>query len=126
MAVRRIVGQAGQELQQATLRLRAARPDRFNRLHRDLVRGLEVQLRPALASYLRRLRDRLGAQSELLDSLSPLTVMKRGYGALQDSAGKLVRSVRDVQTGDALKVKLRDGSLDTEVKSVDAEPEDDQ
>jgi exodeoxyribonuclease VII large subunit len=125
-AARRILVQARQKLQQATLRLRAARPDRFNRLQRDLVRGLEAQLRPALASYLRRLRDRLGAQSELLDSLSPLTVMKRGYGALQDSAGKLLRSVREVKPGDALKVRLQDGALDTEVKSVHEEPVDDR
>ena len=126
LAARRMLEQSTQHMRQATLRLKSARPDRFNRLHRDLVRGLEAQLRPALASYLRRLRDRLGAQSGLLDSLSPLTVMKRGYGALQDSAGKLVRSVRDVKAGDALKVRLNDGSLDTEVKAVDEEPGSDR
>ena len=77
-----------------------------------------------LRRYLRRARGRLAGQTELLDSLSPLTVMKRGYGALHDSAGRLVRSVREVKAGDALKVRMRDGTLDAEVSAVHEEPRD--
>ncbi|MCZ6646482.1 MAG: exodeoxyribonuclease VII large subunit [SAR324 cluster bacterium] len=121
-SLRRILELYNERLGQASARLRVARPDRLHRLHRAALRGLEGQLGPALRRYLRRMREKLAAQVELLESLSPLTVMKRGYGAVQDSTGKLLRSVHGVKAGDALKVRLQDGSLDAQVNTVNEDP----
>jgi exodeoxyribonuclease VII large subunit len=119
-AARRLV-RAGEQFRNAKGRLALARPDRFNRLHLATVRGLEGRLRPALRRHVGRLRERLEGQLELLESLSPLTVMKRGYGAVQDRAGRLVRSVKQVKAGDPLNVRLQDGSLEAEVTGVSEE-----
>jgi exodeoxyribonuclease VII large subunit len=98
------------------------RPDRLMPQSRETVRGLERRLRPALRTHLARLRERLEAQAGLLDSLSPLTVLGRGYAVLLTAAGKPLRSVRQAAPGDALAVRLHDGGLDTRVEAVHPEP----
>ncbi len=121
-AAGRHLGQTAERLRQMDGRLTQARPDRFNRLHYSLARGLEARLRPALRRHVRGLRERLEGQMELLESLSPLTVMKRGYGALHDRAGRLVRSVTEVRAGEAINVRLHDGTLDADVTRVNQAP----
>jgi exodeoxyribonuclease VII large subunit len=95
------------------------RPDRAVALHRAGVRQMERALAPALRRHLAHLRQRLQARMDLLDSLSPLTVLKRGYAIAQDAAGRPVHSVRGAAPGDPLTVRLLDGRLETEVKRVE-------
>ncbi len=70
---------------------------------------------------LRDLKNKLSVSSGKLDSLSPLAVLSRGYGAVTSDGGKIIKSVRDVAPGDRINVRLRDGALISEVKDVDAE-----
>ncbi len=95
------------------------RPDRLVPLHRREARGLERRLAPALRRHVARRRDRFASAMKLLDSLSPLTVMRRGYGVVHNEQGSLVRSVDQVQPGDALQVKLHDGRIGAKVESID-------
>ncbi len=54
-----------------------------------------------------------------LDALSPLKVLARGYGLVQDSVtGRSVLSVDQVKTGSNLEVVLSDGTLDCLVEAV--------
>jgi exodeoxyribonuclease VII large subunit len=46
-----------------------------------------------------------------LSTLSPRAVLERGYALVHDSAGALVASAAAVQAGDALTIRLRDGSI---------------
>ncbi len=115
---RRVVN-AAQALRQAREALVAYRPDRQNRLHRNLVRSLQGQLAPSLRGYLRRQREHLAADMELLQSLSPLTVLDRGYGLALDGDGRPVRSIADTQVGAKVMVRLRDGRLVTDVRAIE-------
>ena len=55
------------------------------------------------------------ASVQLLDALSPLSILSRGYGVvLKDGAS--LRSVKDAQEGDELTVRMSDGELITEMK----------
>ena len=45
-----------------------------------------------------------------LDAMSPLKVLTRGY-AMAENEGKVVKSIRDVTTGDTIHVTLSDGKL---------------
>jgi exodeoxyribonuclease VII large subunit len=100
------------------------RPDRFNPLQRRRAREHEARLAPALRRHLAALRERLAAQAGRLDALSPLAVMRRGFGAVRHADGRPVRGTRDVRRGDALNVRLADGALDAEVRDVRPEPGD--
>ena len=46
-----------------------------------------------------------------LDALSPLKVLGRGYGIPRRTDGGVIRSVKEVDTGDGLELRLSDGSL---------------
>jgi exodeoxyribonuclease VII large subunit len=113
---------ARQRLSSVAQHLLSQRPDRLVPLHRTTVRQLSQALAPAITRHLERLRERLHAQMVLLESLSPLTVLGRGYALVTGVSGAPVRSVRGVNPGDALGVHLPDGRLETEVKKVMLEP----
>ncbi|WP_058303723.1 exodeoxyribonuclease VII large subunit [Gorillibacterium timonense] len=55
-----------------------------------------------------------------LDALSPLKVMARGYSLVyEEGEKKLVRSVKQVQPGDLLRVRLGDGKLAASVWAIE-------
>ena len=123
LAGRVILEQASGRARSARERLLGFRPDRFHAHHRALAGELEGRLQPALHRALTRARERMDAQMELLDSLSPLTVMKRGYAVLRHTGGRAINSVKDVAVGDAISARLADGVLEVEVREVDREEE---
>ena len=65
-----------------------------------------------------KLEDSVKMQTELLNSLSPLSVLHRGYSVAVDKSGNLLRSIKDVQSGEELNVRIEDGTLQTKVTSV--------
>ncbi|MEO8747844.1 MAG: exodeoxyribonuclease VII large subunit, partial [Rhodanobacter sp.] len=50
--------------------------------------------------------------------VSPLATLERGYAILFDGNGVLVRSVRGVTAGSALRARLADGELGLRVSDV--------
>lgn len=55
----------------------------------------------------------------LLDAVSPLAVLARGYAiATRDKDGKVVRSAAQINTGDRLQIRLHEGSLISEVVEI--------
>ncbi len=52
-----------------------------------------------------------------LDALSPLRVLDRGYAiAFKQPEGVALRSVADAKPGDAIAIRLRDGTLEAKVE----------
>ena len=50
--------------------------------------------------------------------MSPLKVLGRGYGMAMDETGGIVRSVRQLSPGQALTLRLFDGSAQATVNAV--------
>ena len=63
-------------------------------------------------------RRRYVALAASLDAMSPLRVLSRGYAVASDENGDTVKSVRALQAGDRLTVRLTDGSADCTVDTV--------
>jgi len=53
-----------------------------------------------------------------IDGLSPSQIMERGYGAIINNAGKLVRSARDVSQGESIGIRLKDGAISSMITQV--------
>ena len=53
----------------------------------------------------------LTAKGEKLDHLSPLSVMKRGYGVVQDKDGQPITSVKELEINDSFNIRMQDGRL---------------
>jgi len=56
----------------------------------------------------------------LLDAVSPLSILGRGYSLTKTQDGKVVRSFRQVNPGDHVKILLKEGSLDCQVTQVES------
>ena len=69
-------------------------------------------------------RDRRLEREELkLRGLDPEGPLERGYAYAFTADGRFVRSIRDVQPGTPLTVKIRDGEVDARVTAVRANGE---
>lgn len=51
-----------------------------------------------------------------LDALSPLQTLARGYAIPVTEDGSVIRSVKNMKSGDEFALKLKDGSADCVVK----------
>ncbi len=76
---------------------------RLDEWHERLVRAGQL--------LCRRRRESLSRLISHLDAVSPLAVLSRGFAVVQDSDGVIVRSAKQVQKGDSLRVTLNKGRL---------------
>lgn len=74
------------------------------------------RLSHALAGRLAGEREDFARLAAALDALSPLKVLGRGYALARTPEGAVVSSVEGVGPGDALTIRLSDGSLDCRVE----------
>jgi len=88
----------------------------FNQLARQRERLDEARTRlaAALAHRLAVLRLRLDGLRARLAGVGPLATLARGYAIVRDADGRTVRSVRAVQRGARLQIKVADGSFDAQ------------
>lgn len=90
---------------------------------RERLRQQREQLRllhPAV--WIEAQRRGLLQQRRLLEALSPLHLLERGFTLLRDERGRVVRSVRGLKPGQALRIALVDGEATATVTSVSATP----
>lgn len=89
----------------------------------DLIRAAAAvaQSREALAAAMQRRLERdmarLARGAALLDTLSPMATLKRGY-AIVEQAGAVVSSAQSVQARLSLTVRFADGEVDAKVEQV--------
>lgn len=89
-------------------------------LHRRMIEldtQSERELR-AIRTVISEKEKRLAVSAARLQSLSPLSVLSRGYGIVTDYRGTTVRSVEDVQKGMKIGVRLSDGDLVARIDEV--------
>lgn len=67
---------------------------------------------------LQESREGLAYQSTLLDALSPLAVMARGYALAMTEDDKIIRTIQQVTRGDQISVRLSDGTITGVVKET--------
>ena len=68
----------------------------------------------AVSHKLTQLRSSLAVNAKKADALSPLSVISRGY-SLAENDGCVVRSIKQVENGDLLLVRVSDGVIESVV-----------
>ncbi len=76
---------------------------------------LQNRLAAAQNQQLTRKNQRYIAAVSKLDAMSPLKVLSRGYAMAQTEDGSVLRSVRQVERGDRIRIALADGKLSATV-----------
>jgi exodeoxyribonuclease VII large subunit len=86
-------------------------------------RELTRRLQSLMLQYLKKKRNLLSSATTLLDAMSPLAVLGRGYAVVKTKpheklAGELIRSIKQVSVGKKLEVILQEGKLGCEVTEI--------
>lgn len=63
-------------------------------------------------------QERIAHAATRLNSLSPLSILSRGYSVVTDKNGLTVKSSADVTTGDSISIRLHKGEISALVESV--------
>ncbi len=79
---------------------------------------LSDRLAVALNKTLDDKTSRLSLASGMLNTLSPLSVLSRGYGVVTSGDGNIVKSVKNVKAGDKITVSLADGDVKADVTDI--------
>ncbi|MBN1613517.1 MAG: exodeoxyribonuclease VII large subunit [Deltaproteobacteria bacterium] len=94
------------------IRLLQQRPTIRVRQERLRLDGLEKNLSSALQTILERARERLGTCTAVLDTLSPLAVLKRGYSITRRlPEGYIIRKAAEISAGTLVEIKVSEGGL---------------
>ncbi len=64
------------------------------------------------------LRTEFSKKAGMLEGMSPLAILSRGYAALQDEKGKTVTSVTDIAEGERLRLLFSNGKADAVVEKI--------
>ncbi|MGK2230108.1 MAG: exodeoxyribonuclease VII large subunit [Methanobacteriota archaeon] len=78
---------------------------------------LDEALRTGVKETVEDARARVDEQTRLLESVSPLKVLSRGYSVVESEDG-VVETVEDVSEGDSLVLRLADGDIETRVEEL--------
>lgn len=103
---------------QAELRLKAASPASRIREKKMRLLGMEELLQHRMDRLLQARRHQMELCIQRMKGLSPLEKLSSGYSYVSDQSGKNIRSVKQVETGQCVTVRVRDGSFDASVKGV--------
>ncbi len=79
--------------------------------------SLTKELENAVSYKLTTEKQKFARLSSVLEAVSPLKVISKGYSAVFKDGGKLVKSVDDLNEGDDVSFKLTDGSINAKVVS---------
>lgn len=77
----------------------------------QLVAGYIKQMSRAMAQGLENKKNRTAQAMHLLDTVSPLKTLGRGYSIIRDDAGAVIKTVASVNSGDQLKGQVADGEI---------------
>jgi exodeoxyribonuclease VII large subunit len=79
----------------------------------------ERLLNERMQALFREKKAMLGEASAKLSALDPLAVLARGYGAVFDGKGGVVKSVDDTAVGESVTLSLSDGSVRAVVSEIE-------
>ena len=78
-----------------------------------------IRLEAAIKGNTVAKKNRFIELSSMLSALNPLSVLSRGFSAVFDKEGSLIKSAAAVKPGDELSLRLKDGEIRTTVKEIE-------
>lgn len=103
---------------QAELRLKAASPAGRIREKKMRLLGMEERLQHRMEWLLQARRHEMEIYIQRMKGLSPLEKLSSGYSYVSDLSGRNIRSVKQVEEGQRVTVRVKDGSFEASVQGV--------
>ena len=111
---------ARHRLEKYQVQLKYKNPEYQIREKRQRLLESEEQLKLLLEKKISLKRHVLELYIEKMKGLSPLNKLRGGYGFVADENGKAVRSVKNINPGDRIKVSVTDGEMEAVVERVNS------
>ncbi len=105
-------------VKQAELQLKAFSPAGRIREKKMGLLGMEEQLQNRMNRLLQEKRHELELHIQRLKGLSPLEKLSSGYSYVSDREGRNIRSVEQVEPGQQVTVRVKDGSFEASVGAI--------
>lgn len=99
-------------------RLQSNKPDKQLALMQQTIRQLQQRMQHAVELQLQALKNKLGRQAEVLNAVSPLNTLGRGYAIVTNDKGHAIRNSQQVKKGETLYTQLHQGKLSCSVTDV--------
>ena len=99
-------------------RVESFKPSNIILGYRQKLKVFDTVLRNRMESALKDSRHRLQLLCGRLEDLSPLKRLSGGFSYVSTASGTVVRSVKDVETGDMLEINVKDGAINAKVKEI--------
>lgn len=123
---RRMLHSVQQRVSSAKLALHKLDPRHALLRHAEKLKNIQLKVSSNKARLLKAIdfktnnyKHRLARSHEKLLALSALNVLERGFAILQKTDGTIIRSYKDVQTGDLIIGQLSKGKLKLRVEGVE-------
>ncbi len=101
-----------------TDRLVLAAPHKKLQHQKELLKHREELLVLSVQKRVEYLRSTLARKAAVLEALSPLKVLDRGYAVAKDSRGHALKSVQQLRVGDEISIQLADGGVQAAVSKL--------
>ncbi|WP_264770326.1 exodeoxyribonuclease VII large subunit [Coxiella burnetii] len=105
------------QLQLRHLITRLQRPDQRLESQRRQIEALQHRLMMAMDYDFNRRHQNLAAKAQALQTMSPLTTLKRGY-AIVTHQNQIVRKAQALKVGDKITARVAEGQLDCRVEKI--------
>lgn len=79
---------------------------------------IQKALNSSMLRLIEKTRDRLKADAGRLHGLSPVIRLSQGYSYTTDTKGNNIESIKKIKVGDNIDIRVSDGMIEAEVKSV--------
>lgn len=109
--LRQFISEKRSILKQYEIRMKYLQP--YNRIREQKQRliSMEEKIRVLMEKKLEKAKYGFSVRLENMKALSPLEKLSKGFGYVAGEDGIPVKSVKQVKTGDTLKIELKDGTL---------------
>lgn len=91
---------------------------KFSLIHKNEIKENISVLKLAYEHFLKNHRDKVMSEIRLLDNISPLKVLQRGYSVVSNPDG-VITSSKQVEVNDVIRIRLNDGKIYASVTRKD-------
>ena len=109
------------QLSQLGARLNRHHPGERLKQSQQLTIALQQRLNRAVKQLFLQKRSRWQATAQLLNSVSPLQTLERGYAIISDENRQIIRKVASVNPGDKITARISDGTMRCHVEKITLE-----
>ncbi len=117
----RVIQRYRQQASSYEMQLRYLNPTYKIRQHRQYAISLEERLQERMQSVLKAKRHALQIYIERMEGLSPLQKLNSGYAYVENSQGKHITGICQMQVGEELYIRLKDGFANATVNRLGKE-----